>query len=345
MIRFIVGVPGSGKTYYSVYNIHKSITDKNRSEKHFYIYTNINQFNYKLSEKLRPYDHEKTYKCIELLHKYFKKKKNDAFLISMAKKLKLYKSYFVIDEAHLYFDVRKPALIWWLSYHRHLYQDIDLITQNLSLIDSKYKAFAEYFIRATPRSLGILSKTFTYKLFIDSRMSMKSRAGIEKLPQKKEVFDLYVSGGKVNSKNLIYKYIYFSVIGLIVLLLFFYYIISEMRSRAESEKSYTVTSQRHVEQSSLSTRSNIIGSESIYTAITCINDYCYVNNNPVPLVSFTQIVKETNVRILHIDRSHMQKKAIIYLVANNAFINLFKGVNNEKDSVIANLFSTSGRSE
>ena len=50
MIDLITGVPGSGKTYYSVYKIYDLITAKEKKYKH--IYTNINGFNYKLANKI-----------------------------------------------------------------------------------------------------------------------------------------------------------------------------------------------------------------------------------------------------------------------------------------------------
>jgi len=50
MIDLITGVPGSGKTYYSVYKIYDLITAKEKKYKH--IYTNINGFNYSLANKL-----------------------------------------------------------------------------------------------------------------------------------------------------------------------------------------------------------------------------------------------------------------------------------------------------
>ena len=50
MIDLITGVPGSGKTYYSVYRIFDLITAKEKKYKH--IYTNINGFDYELANKL-----------------------------------------------------------------------------------------------------------------------------------------------------------------------------------------------------------------------------------------------------------------------------------------------------
>ena len=334
MIRYIVGVPGSGKTYYSVHNIYKSINDKNKTDKYFNIYTNINQFNFDISKKLYKYDHEKIFKCIELLHKYFKKKKSDSFLISMAKKLKVYKSYFVIDEAHLYFDVRKPALIWWLSYHRHLYQDIDLITQNLSLIDPKYKAFAEYFVRASPRSLGILSKTFTYKLFIDSRMSMKSRAGIEKLKQKKEIFDLYVSGGKVNSKNLIRKYLYISLIFLPVSGFLFYYIYHNWSSKDKRSYIQTLPKEKHL-SNTVSSSNDIqlnFDSDSRVLNVICIRSVCRYNSLFLPIKALKNLIDQTDSKLLSINTDFRTLQSDVYILASGQFIQLFKGVNDEEIS-------------
>lgn len=50
MIDLITGVPGSGKTYYSVYRIYDLISSKEKKYKH--IFTNINGFNYKLANEI-----------------------------------------------------------------------------------------------------------------------------------------------------------------------------------------------------------------------------------------------------------------------------------------------------
>lgn len=62
--------------------------------------------------------------------------------------MKLNHCLIVVDEAHNFFNKKNDEILtWWLTYHGHLYQDIILITQDLSLIDTGYKAVAEFLLR------------------------------------------------------------------------------------------------------------------------------------------------------------------------------------------------------
>jgi len=180
MISYFLGIPGSGKTYYSVNVIYQnflkdtSSLKKKKKELSFkkdykYCYTNINELKFKKLKNTIKLDFDDFFKKLTLLHRMYSiDKASDKELIEKAKELKLYKILFVIDEAHNYFDVNKPVLVWWLTYHRHLYHDIFLITQNLSLINPKYKPLAERFYRAKPISLSFNKQYFYYKYFTES---------------------------------------------------------------------------------------------------------------------------------------------------------------------------------
>ena len=343
MIRFITGVPGAGKSYYAVNHIYQVLNDKKNPDRYLYIYTNINQFDFSISSKVCKYDHDLILRKLQLLHKYYKKKKPDSFLIRMARRLKIYKSLFVIDEAHNYFDNRNTILVWWLSYHRHLYHDIDLITQNLTLIDSKYKGFTEYFVRAVPQSLRLFNKTFKYNLFIDSRMSQKSKAGVEKVKLNPDVFKLYHSGDKPKTKNIILKFLLFAIGFFIVALLIFSYVkhkwSSQSDSKTQSQPVQTLPQNFHIQKIPESIET--LDDTSKLIAITCISDTCHFQKNIFPIEIIKPLVEMSESRILHISRNFMTKRSKIYLIASESFLNTIKGVTNDniyKKRSISNSF-------
>lgn len=343
MIRFITGVPGSGKTYYAVNHLHKAVTDPKHKDKYRVIYTNINQFDFSISDKIKPYNHEAIYARISRLHKHYKKKATDAKLIKMARRFGVYKALFVIDEAHNIFDVKNPVLVWWLSYHRHLYQDIDLITQNLSLIESKYKGFTEYFVRALPQSLRLFQKNFTYRLYIDSRMTQKGRAGTEKLKYDPEVFKLYHSGDKPKTKNIVKQYLIISSLFLIPLGLLYYYIQSNW-SKSEDKKPQVEkreTVQRKIEAINTKRHETItVDDDDQFIDLTCIASTCSYQDMKMPMKVLKKLIETTESKLLYIDPNYAQNRYKVYLIATKKFRDLFKGVNHEADnhSAVADLF-------
>lgn len=75
--------------------------------------------------KLLKFDLIHYYIDLTILHSLYMDKEPDSVLIEKAKELKLYKVLFVIDEAHNYLKSKEnPVLVWWFTYHGHLYQDI-----------------------------------------------------------------------------------------------------------------------------------------------------------------------------------------------------------------------------
>ena len=171
MITYLLGLPGSGKTYFAVDKIYNNFSTAPEAKKDKKLnldicYTNINELNLKKLDNVHLLDFDILQKHLSELHRMvIKEKSTDEALIEKLKEYNLYNALFVIDEAHHYFDRKDTVLVWWLSYHRHLYHEIILITQNLSLIESKYKAFSEFFYVAKPQSLTLNRSYFKYNVF------------------------------------------------------------------------------------------------------------------------------------------------------------------------------------
>lgn len=222
MIEFYTGVPGSGKTYRAVSYLFDIFLDKKSKSfgKFDKFYTNINEFKFEQFPAGIAYDLDFDELLVKLtqLHKLYMTKCTDSELMELANALDLGNSFFVIDEAHNFFEKKNTVLTWWLSYHRHLHQDIILITQNLSLIEPKYKSFSEFFYKAIPSSLRVFVNVLKYEQYIGSRMYKNQRSEKFTLKFNPEVYDLYSSGANTQGKKVIYKYIAFAVIAVVVLI-------------------------------------------------------------------------------------------------------------------------------
>lgn len=235
MITYIVGNPGSGKSYFAVYKLWYMFIYKPKpakgllgiifkpklpENKYLYAYTNINEFKFELDERLLKFDYDEVYSNLAKLYNAYKiEKKTDKELIELAKEMRLYKVLFVVDEIHNYFKAKEdPVLVWWVTYHRHLYQDLLFITQDLSLVNNEYKRVAEKFYRAIDSSKRLFSKRFKYAYFTSYKMYQSDRVNNFNinLPFNQEVFNLYHSGQDSKSKSVVK---FFMVAGLIITLI------------------------------------------------------------------------------------------------------------------------------
>lgn len=151
-------------------------------------------------------------------------KVGDSVLLERADELELSNTLFIIDEAHNFFDAKNDVLVWWLSYHRHLHQDIILITQNLALIYRKYLTFGEFFYRAVPSSLRIRGGVFTYHQFVNYKLYKNSHTGTIKVKFNKAVYDLYGSGANTQGKKVIIKFIIIGSVLFLIVVVFFNFI-------------------------------------------------------------------------------------------------------------------------
>lgn len=203
MIELITGKPGAGKTYLCVMRLMELPVGK------YVIYTNIDglrsdAFPEPNMVKAIPEDipiwctKEKMIKWSDAV----KEKYGRSMLI-------------VIDEAQMWFGERNTELKGWLSWHRHLGQDIWLIAQHSRMIHLDYVNLCEYEIRAMKNTI--------FNMFIyQYRIGGESFKTVRKKRDRK-VFDAYRSFDlkeeKKKGSNLVYYCVGFGVTGLLVFIL------------------------------------------------------------------------------------------------------------------------------
>ena len=222
MVEIVTGVPGSGKTSYAITKLAKTFSKdedlKKKIPNQFIIpdvdkaFTNINELKVDKLENVGAVHFIDLIEKLTVLEEHYRKDKwDDKQLNELAVEYGISNAMFIIDEAHNYFDVPNKVLIWWLSYHRHLHQHIILLTQNLSIINAKYKAFPEKFLKAIPATLKIFDNNNVYRVYTNSRMSKNTEASKIKVKKFQEVFDLYGSGANHKSKSVVLPFILGSV--------------------------------------------------------------------------------------------------------------------------------------
>jgi len=94
----------------------------------------------------------------------------------------------VIDECHEWFDRNKKTLKMWLSYHRHLNQDIWLVAHRSTNLPAVYRSFIEVEYRAKFSTIFALPGFFMYNRIVGGES-----VGYKYARKKQEVFDLYKS--------------------------------------------------------------------------------------------------------------------------------------------------------
>lgn len=237
MISLIVGFPGSGKSYYAIEKIYNILSNENKSDFEI-IYTNIGGVkfdffsNSKVQFKKLKEDELITYltECYKLYELYKNYENVDDYLIEYSKKMNFYNCLIVFDECHDFFSNQDKVKIFWLTYHRHLHHEIILLTQNKSLINSKYRAIPEQFIEAQPRSKKIFSNTLNYKHYASFAMRSSDLFNKSSLKTSQEIFDLYQSGNKSKQKSIIVKFLIIVLIGFTIALFLFLYLFNSLNT-------------------------------------------------------------------------------------------------------------------
>lgn len=235
-VTLTTGVPGSGKTFKEVCDIVKHMLSP---KSHFkYLYTDIQGFDFDLMTS-RLKKNKLNQKCYELKYSildkhisamyeiYTDESKTEDDLIEYTKKHSLYKSLIVFDEAHNYFAIPTPQKIWFLTYHRHMFLEIVLITQNMSLIHRLYLKVVELYYDAHRRS-NSLSSSFKYSFYTTPNFTKENRIDILTYKPDPKIFELYQSGDSVKSSKVVYKFIYIMLFAFVAIIAFSFYSYNNM---------------------------------------------------------------------------------------------------------------------
>ena len=363
MITYLLGLPGSGKTYQAVDRIFNNFSNDDEAKKDKKAtfkscYTNINEFNFDKIDNVYRLDFDVIYEHLKELHSMYKSKCSDEELVNHLDELGFKDTLFVIDEAHNHFDKKDIVLVWWLAYHRHLYHELILITQNLSLIESKYKSFSEFFYVAKPQSLILDKRFFKYNVFCSSRLTKASQSGSIKIKRNKKVFELYKSGDSINTSNIILKYVLISLIIFAFLFVFVYFFVlkhdfsmpisndvTQEQAQEVKTPSQAPKPQKNIQQ--MQEKEEIDYKENKLVTLNCNTSICTSTDISVPPQLMATFIKDGSASILY-EKKINNYLTVFYLSLKKDlydFIKIKGEIEDEKDNKHIDLFGNDNPSK
>ena len=350
-ITFITGVSGSGKSYFSVYTIYQMfkpekiktnvfmqwfrhyIKPLEPKYKYRYVYTNINQFNYDFHPLLMKLDFKLIMKNLTKLHHLaVNKGYNDEQLIEVAKELNLFNVLIVLDEAQDYFTKTVDEVqLWWLTYHRHLHQDIHIITQHLDQIDKSYLKNGIYFYRMSPPSLALVSNRFTVSYFSCVGMTQKCREKSFTVPFDKNVSQLYLSGDKTERKSVLKKYIWI-FLGIVLFIYFAWAYFNHVRNEVSPLPEHKDIKKIHSESKNSLVSESSISDNTYFLHFICVDDVCSYKDINFPFSFVHYLIKYSHPlfkKSFYHDYNEIDYMFVVDEVSYQLFVNSFMKENSK----------------
>jgi len=286
------------------------------------IYTNINGLNIELFPssniellRLNVEDFMKYLtECFDLFEEHKNEHDVDEYLITLTKEKNYYNCFIMFDECHDFLSNQDRIKIFWLTYHRHLHHEIDLLTQNKTLINSKYRAIPEIFIEAQPRSKKLFSNTLNYKHYSTFAMRKIDQFSASSIKTTKEVFALYKSGNASHQKSIIRKFFYIFIFGIILASLLFLNLFSSFeKEEIKEEPRQELKEITNIEQ----VKDSYEGTDSFVIRISLDSKDGYlIYGNYYSVLHFKKFMKNTKSKILSSKYMYRYKKyniKILYL--------------------------------
>ncbi len=252
----------------------------------------------------------------------------------------------VIDEASNYFEPRSTnkLLLWFLSYHAHLFLDIILMSQDPEDIHKLYRNRVHFFLHAMDGSQGIFNFKFRYQKHLKYPFNMNPKYGAfvgnVKLKKKQEIFNMYKAGDKQFNSSTVLPYVLISLA--VLLFLVFSVVLIQRYAFGESEplpEKNTMPKKEHIQKQ---TARNVVTAEATnnsykgftYIKFNCLNSVCKntLNNIEFNIDDLQGLLDNTDSKYLHSTKIG-KSFANVYLLVSSDFINLFLGAKkNEKNN-------------
>lgn len=303
MLELDYGVPGSGKSYKAVNLIYQSFVNEKSENFNKYerFYCNIAEFKFDSFNgqglKLVPPDFIAKVSQLRLIAVAGG---SETEILKKAREFDLLDCLIVWDEAQTFFSKKNDVLLWWVEYHRHLYQDIILIAQSPDRILSCYKDLGDLHFKAVPPSLRV-SNSLQYKRFVTPQLYKKSVIDTISLKPDPKIFALYKSGANEKPKKVIYKFIIIAVVLAVVVALIFSFVgrrfSGDSNQTQPSAPSYTSAPTQSYDDS---------------ITVACVGFDCSFMGSSVPLAVLNQYEHDFNFR-----------STIITQVSPNVFLRVY----------------------
>jgi hypothetical protein len=322
----ITGVPGSGKTYYAVKELLSNYYTDNKDgsytiAKDLKVISNIENLlldHLSLEEEIETFidmmvqDHCRESDICDLKEieetrwnfrndkiKYFEKDHQEKIAARHGRVV------YVIDECQEYFSTKMHRfryarnVFMWFETHRHLGQDVILITQSSMKVARDIRDLVEYEIRALPKSLSLFGE-MKYNEYTNG---MKSNALPKSIRPKKNIFQLYKSmsmKGSEKSGSALKTIFIMMMVGLVLGGSFLYFGIFKKYGKAEIPEKPAVVINSEVNKNSMEVKKVDFHIESIWFPVSwtlenndvrSINVYDELNNLLLPISMWNREIK------------------------------------------------------
>ncbi len=280
MITLILGKPGSGKSYYAVYNIVKSIASDRKIFSNIFINLESANFIFMDTQKLLEF-----FSIVESIYI------QSAIILDTEKIYQIFRQKgiescdFWIDEAHLFGfnnSKKKDFLNFFLSLHRHLNINIFLITQSKKQFAPVFHDLVENVISALSPSQRLFPNVFEYKLYTSVDFVGKPNDSHSSIRYKVDgkIFDLYTSGDNNKGDNSFRKKVLFLL--LIVFFLLFFIVFSFPNFSKSSTTTTNTTTTNTTTTNTTTTNNNTTttnnNTTTKYFLVDCNFKTCNVDN-------------------------------------------------------------------
>lgn len=340
MAILLTGLQGSGKSYFAMHKMY------NERDKFYRIYTNIDglratdkihalDFNGFINDIIMPsYDlivnQDKSFEdCISYL------KSVDFLPENVSKENRI---MIVVDEAQNHFSKKNAQLSWLITQHRHLFMELILITQKYTLLHSDYYLFNLVY-DAVPPVKQFNKKVIAYNEYAGLPINNDNFVRKFALKKNQVIFDLYVSGDKVESPNILKRFIFMGLGALLFVGLTVYYLMNTLGEHDEItpiDNKVNITEKVNIKKYSNADSSS---DSPTYLKLDCFSNICKNKKNKIEisLDDFEGLLKETDSKYLHSEKLS-SNRAFIFLLASPDFMGLFtnRSEKNEKGFVFNN---------
>jgi len=305
MLTVTYGPPRSGKTYRLVDKISTEFKKyKDGTSKYKHIYTNINGLKFdKFEGFVVRYNKQDLEKAMndEYLNMGLNENRQiahdgdyDKWVIENKIISPFNNCLIIIDEAYNTFTkVFEDPKGRFLSYHGHFNIDIDLILQSKRQVNREYLVHVEITYVAVPSGKRISSKIFKYKNYSTCDILRANYIETTSLRFRKEIYELYSSGGNEIYKSFIGKKLFPLFVLIIVVYVYFNFFSSPSLSQEPKKEILKTEVALDINQTkkTLPVRDTHVDSlqgfsydeNSVFIRAVCYPDSCRIDNHRITL--------------------------------------------------------------
>ena len=341
MAVLIEGLQGSGKSYYASYHMYYD------SKKYHSILTNIDGI--KTTDKIKPLEFKKF--TNEILNDCYNlqvvedKSFDDVIEYLQSKDIlpadvsENNRILLVVDEAQNYFGKSsklEPALVWFITQHRHLYIELYLITQKYTLLRPDYHLFNLVY-KAYPPVKQFSKSKIRYTEYAGLPLNEDNKSKTFSLPKEQKIFDMYVSGDKVESPNILKKYFLLFVALLVVVLVILYYFLSSFGGSTPApdvhQKVETIINHRSPGQVVEKTNHK---NKKLFEFVVWSDDYFYIrgvnDNSEYPIKFLSYIKKEFFLTVIE-NIKMSQHRTMLYVICDTEMVDFLNPKEDKKSQM------------